>query len=96
MEQGLPLFVFPSSLNHTIDINRLIPFQAVRSMIHTSLLKVEAVYERYTSVITEKSPLPEPRIYEVRLMQYLLESSLILAIASDCTLRHSTTCGAEV
>ncbi|PPQ90950.1 hypothetical protein CVT25_008280 [Psilocybe cyanescens] len=41
------------------------PTAAVRSMIHTSLLKVEAVYERYTSVITEKSPLPEPRIYEL-------------------------------
>jgi len=41
------------------------PVTAVRSLIHTSLSKIEAVYERYGSALADKPPQTEPRIYEL-------------------------------
>jgi len=41
-------------------------WQAVRSLIHGSLNKVEAVHSHYTAALSDASSPTDPRIHEVR------------------------------
>jgi hypothetical protein len=46
--------------------------QAVRSLIHGSLNKIEAVYSKYTAALPDASSPTDPRIHEVRITENFL------------------------
>lgn len=75
------------SISDAVGLISWFLMQAVRSLIHKSLSKFEAVYGGYSCHLAGNAPSPDPRIYEVDL--YFLPSSELfwlssLIIASRC------------
>ncbi|KAF8955794.1 hypothetical protein BDZ97DRAFT_1855307 [Flammula alnicola] len=59
------------------------PLAAVRSLIHTSLLKIEGVYESYVHALSDKPPQTEPQIHELPGVLVALRKVAVLQFDED-------------
>ena len=73
-----PLTVCSSSL--TMELVYFISIQAVRSLIHKSLSKFEAVYGAYSCHLAGNTPSLDPRIYEVDFFYCLCRQVMVLTL----------------